>query len=199
MHLKQKVNFRIVEGVSQPDVDFEELKKDYLNKDMYVDDILKKHGISRREYRRLRKKLVEETGEPVKKSNSNKYSVSTTGEKYIYRDPLSHHFKVKKFIDGRTVHYGTYKSLDDAVKVRNVLVDHKWDWDFYVQTIMPRFAKKSTVGIGNDMDSFKSDFAKGMSVKSLTEKYGITHHHYQKLAIIVKHELGLTRKPRGFS
>ena len=199
MHLKQKPNFRIVEGVSQPEVDFEELKKDYLNRDMYVDDILKKHNISRREYTRLRKRLVEETGEPSKKSNSNKLPNSNTNEKHISKDLLSGHYKVTKWIGDRTVHFGTYKSLIDAVKVRNVMVEHNWDWDYYIKNIRPFYANKIEVGIGKDMDSFKSDFVGGMSVKNLMEKYDITLNHYQKLAILIKHELGLTRKPRRFS
>ena len=200
MHLKQKPNFRVVEGEIHPDVDFEELKKDYLDSEMYVDDLLKKHNISLREYHRLRKRLVEETGVPVKISNANKCSCVSNVEKHISQDPLTLKYRVGKWIDGKFVRFGWYKTLDDAIRVRNVMMDHDWDKDYYIENIKPHyFTAMSDCDENTMMSEFKSDFMDGVPISTLLKKYGLTKYRYHQLASSVKLEYGLTRKPRRIS
>lgn len=38
-------------------------------------------------------------------------------------------YDVRKNINGVIEHFGTYKNLNDAIKVRNQLERSNWDWD----------------------------------------------------------------------
>lgn len=61
------MNFKIVEN-HDDGVDYEELKKDYLNPNMAVKHICKKWNITRKQYNKYRKDLVKDTGVPRKVS-----------------------------------------------------------------------------------------------------------------------------------
>ena len=54
-------NFRIIEGY-EPDVDYEEFKKDFLNPYILVDELREKYGISPRKYNEYRARVLKETG-----------------------------------------------------------------------------------------------------------------------------------------
>lgn len=190
-------NFRIIDGDKwNSHVDFEELKKDYLNPDVYVGDILAKHNISRGEYYRLRKRLVEETGIPIKPSNLKGGSPIINVTQYITQDPLTQKYRVAKYVGGILRHYGRYKTLEEAIRVRDVLIEENWDYSFYEEKIKPHYfharqhEKKDDV-----LADFKKDYLEGMSIKELMKKYGLSKYHYYQLSTSIKHELGLTRKP----
>ena len=44
--------------------------------------------------------------------------------RYIYRVGKS--FQLKKYINGKTKHFGTFKTLEDAIKARNELIVNNW-------------------------------------------------------------------------
>lgn len=55
------MNFKIIEN-HDDGVDYEELKKDYLDPTMAVAHICRKWGISRKRYNKYRKDIVKDTG-----------------------------------------------------------------------------------------------------------------------------------------
>lgn len=61
------MNFNIVENYDDG-VDYEELKKDYLNPEMAVVHICEKWNISRKQYTKYRKDIVKDTGVHTKPS-----------------------------------------------------------------------------------------------------------------------------------
>ena len=49
-----------------------------------------------------------------------------TGEKYIYPDAVG--YCIRKIIDGQITHFGWFRTLEEAVIERDLLI--KCDWDF---------------------------------------------------------------------
>ena len=48
----------------------------------------------------------------------------STGEKYICK--ARGHFHIRKQYNGKQRHYGSYESLEDAIKVRDYCIKHGW-------------------------------------------------------------------------
>ena len=189
-------NFRFVEDTT-PKVDMDELIKDYLNPNISVDDILKKHHISKNEYLRLRPQLVEKTGESRKPSYHGGKSTIKDVAKHITQDPLSKKYRVQKTINGVLKHFGRYETLEEAMRVRNVLMDMNWDREFYLKHIKPHYFKKFPhLNKSEVMSEFEEDYLSGMFGKDLMEKYGLSPYRYANLSISIKHKYGLSRKPQ---
>ena len=195
--MKDKPRFRIIDGDKwTSDVDFEQLKIDYLNPTITVDEILKKHNISRGEYHRQRKKIVEETGVPVKPSVHGGQPKIHNSSEYITYDSLAQKFRVSKYIKGMLRHYGRYKTLEEAQRVRDVMIDHDWDWDFYWENIKPSYFTNFPLASREEvMDDFEKDYLAGMTGRELMKKYGLTPHYLSTLSTSIKHKHGLMRKP----
>ena len=189
------VNFRWVDDTT-PKVDMDQLKQDYLNPDCSVKDILKKHNISRNEYYRLRRIIVDETGVLAKPSNFGGKPHIFDVSRYISQDPLTLKYRVGKYIKGVLKHYGRYSTLEEAIKVRDDLIEHDWDWEYYLENIKPHcFTKYEGDRVEEIMDDFEKDFLDGMSMVDLREKYGLSKHYYFTLSTSIKHKHGLSRKP----
>ena len=189
-------NFRFVEDTT-PRVDMDELIKDYLNPLTSVDDILRKHNLSRNEYLRLRPQLVEKTGEPRKLSFHGGKSTIKDVSKHITQDPLSQKYRVQKTINGVLKHFGRYDTLEEATRVRDVLMDMNWDREFYFNYIKPHYFKRFPTSRRDEvLCNFERDFLNGMSVKELRGKYGLSPYHYNNLSTSIKHKYGLSRKPQ---
>lgn len=195
--MTDKPRFRWVEGDKwATDIDFEELKMDYLNPQITVDEILKKHNISRNEYRRLRNRLVEETGVPVKPSTHGGKPKIHNSREYITYDSLAQKFRVSKYIKGMLRHYGRYKTLEEAQRVRDVMIEHDWDWEYYWEYIKPSYFTNFPLASREEvMDDFEKDYLDGMTGKELMKKYGLSPHYLHTLSISIKHKHGLMRKP----
>ena len=43
---------------------------------------------------------------------------------YIY--PVANSFQLKKYINGKTKHFGTFKTLEEAIKARDELIKNNW-------------------------------------------------------------------------
>ena len=192
-----KVNFRIIDGDKwNSKVDYEQLKLDYLNPSISVKEILKKHNISRGEYYRQRKIIVEETGVKIKPSYNGGTSQIVDVMRYITQDPLSQKYRVQKYIDGMLRHYGRYKDLEEAIRVRDALIEHDWDWQYYWENIRPHVFTEFPFSSRKDIaDDFEKDYLDGMTGKQLKKKYGLSAYHYNNLSTSIKHKHGLTRKP----
>ena len=44
--------------------------------------------------------------------------------RYIY--PVGNSFQLKKYVNGKTKHFGTFKTLEEAIKARNELIKNNW-------------------------------------------------------------------------
>ena len=195
--MADKPTFRIIDGDKwNSNIDFEQLKLDYLNPKITVDDILKKHNISRGEYHRQRKRIVEETGIPVKPSVHGGQPKIHNSNEHITYDSLAQKFRVSKYINGMLRHYGRYKTLEEAQRVRDVMIDHDWDYDFYWNNIKPSYFTKFPLSSREEvMDDFEKDYLEGMTGKELMKKYGLSPHYLNTLSMSIKHKHGLMRKP----
>lgn len=50
-----------------------------------------------------------------------------TGEQYIYKN--NNRFRISKSIDGKTKAFGNYGTLEEAILVRDLLIEHHWNLD----------------------------------------------------------------------
>lgn len=64
-------------------------------------------------------------------NNWNKENIphkeTITGEKYIYRDSVG--YCVRKIIDGVNTHFGWFRTLEEAIIERDLLIKYDWDFD----------------------------------------------------------------------
>ncbi|MBR3213186.1 MAG: hypothetical protein IKF79_01605 [Methanosphaera sp.] len=51
----------------------------------------------------------------------------STGEKYIRK--LQGYYCIQKIVNGKFEHFGSFKTLEDAVKERDLLIQCNWDFD----------------------------------------------------------------------
>ena len=68
----------------------------------------------------LRDKLIENNW----RDNGQSGIEELDDTRYIYS--VGNSFQLKKYIKGKTKHFGTFKTLEEAIKVRNELIKNKW-------------------------------------------------------------------------
>ena len=100
-------------------VDIKEFIKDYCDKSIKASQMQKKYKISPRQYRLVTRYMRE-----TYQSKPRYYK--SPQRKYIYRD-IYGLYVVRKRIDGVFKYYGAYNTLDEAIKVRDKLIECKWD------------------------------------------------------------------------
>ena len=121
------MNFRIVEGeetICFPN--FDEFCNDFFNPNLYVKDLLQKYKISRNEYNKLRKKIVEEYQVDTKPTKFHPSPNNPENMAYIHKHNIDK-FAVIKLKDGKKVYFGAYETVDIAQKVRDKLIKCNWD------------------------------------------------------------------------
>lgn len=188
-----KLSFRIVENPA-PRVDMEELKKDYLNPMMDVDDICKKHDISRNYYLKLRKDVVKETGVSRKPTKVGARDIKYNKSKNISRNPFSGKYRVTHFQKGKARFFGNYDTFEIAEEVRDLLIEHNWSRDYYRAVIRPKYNPSLDL---STPDGFEEDFCDpSVSMDDLKKKYGLSQYQYRMISSVVKQKYGLFRKPR---
>ena len=194
--VKKKLNFRIVE-VSESDRDYEHLyddfKKDYLNPDMYVKDIVAKYDIPPYIYREWSARVREEEGlarKPHCRFGSSPY---ITPNRYIYR--LSKCYGIHKEIDGYKEYFGKYEDLETARLVRDKLVEANWDRNVADELIKEYGYVKKT-GANPDVLMPKYDDFKHMYLdeptkyQDILERLNINAHGYTWLLHKLREEYG---------
>ena len=123
-----KPNFRIIENY-EPDVDYEEFKKDFLNPMILKDELIKKYDISNKVYCRYRDKVLDETGLLKKPSCTQpdriKPSLAQRNSEFIKK--VGDFYVVAKRIRYTNYYFGRYSDYDTAKMVRDRLVESNWD------------------------------------------------------------------------
>lgn len=113
------LNFNIVDG--NP-VDYDEVKKDYLN-GIISDELCEKHGMGKSQYSRLLKQFKEEGIYITIKRNGVKnprwYCILKKGEKKTYR--------VQRMFNKKLYKFGTYKTEEEAKKRVEELKANGWE------------------------------------------------------------------------
>lgn len=86
-----------------------------LNKGMSIHDACQKHQISfKKAFNRLH----------YKKYHRPRYGQGELKQPYITRNGKQ--FQVKKKTRGKTTHYGNYTTLEEAIRVRDFLLENDW-------------------------------------------------------------------------
>ena len=185
-----KLNFRIVENYTD-DIDFDELVKDYLDPTMTLDDICRKHDISRNKYYQFKKRIVEETGVEIKPCIIGRRVDDDKDNRYIYKIDTSDRYRVVKTLNQKTHYFGVYDDYETAEEVRDLLIAHDWDVDYYLNEIKPKYHPTIPLEIPF---GFEDDYLK-MPVDKLRKKYGLSEYQFCLISMSLKSKLGITRKP----
>ena len=98
----------------------DEFKKD-LQEGASLEETLEKHDISFQDAVQL---LIRQG-----KGKKNKLTTwdAKTGEKYIIKT-ITGKFMIRKSVNGKMRYFGSYETLEDAIIVRNYLVENGWYW-----------------------------------------------------------------------
>lgn len=99
-------------------VDISQLRED-MKSYMTIEEVLEKHGITFQEAIKLLSK--KQKRKPKRKS---KRPYRKTGEKYI--SYYCNRYVIRKSVNGRLLGFGGYSTLEDAVKMRDYLMEHGW-------------------------------------------------------------------------
>ena len=87
-----------------------------LKNGMTIHDALCKHGLTFRQ-------AVLGVSRPMTEKKPQ-YPRSRCGEKYILRQGEKYHLRKRQ--NGRTMMFGTYNTLDDAVRIRDYCIKYGW-------------------------------------------------------------------------
>ena len=195
---KKKLNFRIVEGY-EPDVDYEEFKKDFLNPYILVDELREKYNITPRKYNEYRARVLKETG-LWRKPN-------VTQQRFLKGLPLSQDCRCAEYIQNvngdfivvkticyDTHYYGRYTNFETALKVRDILIENNWDKElgeelkklYGKKRLRPSLEKAKELydeyeyRYFHEKDSLLDDIKKEMGISKAT-------YHYMLMLLREKH------------
>ena len=84
------------------------------------DEICAKYDISHGRYLKYGKRVFEETG------FKRRRGVNSIGKSTNIHQTSSGKYDIIKYIKGRRFYCGTYNSFNEAVNVRNYLIEHDW-------------------------------------------------------------------------
>lgn len=183
-------NFRIIENYID-NIDFDELVKDYLDPTMTLDDICRKHDISRNKYYQFKKKIVEETGVKIKPCIIGRRVDDDKDRRYISKVEKGEKYRIIKSINQKTHYFGVYDDYETAEEVRDLLIAHDWDVDYYLEEIKPKYHPIISLEIPL---GFEDDYLQ-LPVSKLMKKYGLSEYQFYLMSMFVKSKLGITRKP----
>ena len=99
--------------------------KEDMRSGMPIEDVLEKHNVDFSTAWKLMKKSSDPRRKINKKKSRSKKHVSKADRKYINRSGKKYY--VRKNLKGKTIVFGSYKTLQDAMKVRDCLVKEGWD------------------------------------------------------------------------
>lgn len=102
-------------------VDLDGFIIDYCDKKINAWEMQRKYGITPRQYRLIIRYFNDE-----KKVKPYKYK--SPQRKYIYRDKYGS-YVVRKRVNGVFKHFGSYRKLDEAISIRDKLMECDWDKD----------------------------------------------------------------------
>ena len=129
-----EITFKVIENY-KPDIDYEEFKKDFLNPCTRVPELREKYGLSKGEWKKYRKRVLDECGLNRKPYRLDYYGTLKKylpdkcpikhGDEYIQKKPNG--YIVVKTTDGVAMYFGRYATIECARKIRNKLVASDWD------------------------------------------------------------------------
>ena len=115
------VTFNIIEGDYTLTFPYEEIKEDYYNSSLLVEEIKKKYQLSKGDWKRFRKQLKEE-GLPLKTVRNR----MGTG-KYFYWCEKRGMYKVQRHFKRKTVFFGYYPTEEAAQARIDELNRNGWE------------------------------------------------------------------------
>lgn len=199
MQVKERPTFRILEGY-EPEVDYEEFKKDFLNPFFLVKDLRKKYNISENVYKEYRDRVLDETGLWRKPSHAHQRcldGIVLTREcksaKYIQE--VSNGFVIAKRKNYIVKLYGRYEDYETAKKVRDILIENDWDEEvgkelkslYGLKKLRPAMERAKKV---YDEYETRYFFDREHTLAEIKEELGIKGRTYEYLLRMLKYKHG---------
>ena len=117
--MQDKINFRIVENPEKfKETIYQKFLKDYMNTDIRPYELMEKYQFSQIDYSRYISEIYRRTGFKRKRGVQKPIHIDKR-ENGVYR--------VSKTINGKTYHCGVYKNKNNAVYVRDKLIQSNWN------------------------------------------------------------------------
>ena len=117
------INVNIIDGdyCDVSEVEYRQIKEEYLNWDLTVQEIRNKHGLPNKRWGRIKKRIFDETG--YSRRNHTREGVKN------YYQTRDGNWLVQKIIDGHCYKYGVYETEGQAVLVVRILRKYGWNLD----------------------------------------------------------------------
>ena len=198
-------NFRIIEGY-EPDVDYEEFKKDFLDPYILVDELRKKYGISPRKYNEYRARVLKETGLWRKPNVAQQrflkgLPLTRDCQCAEYIQNVNGDFLIVKTICYDTHYYGRYTDYETALKVRDILIENNWDKELgeELKRIYGKKRLRPSLDKAKELyDEYEYRYfnEKDTLVEDIKEEMGISKatYHYMLMLLREKHGKNVNRR-----
>lgn len=117
------VVFNIIENpVHHYETVYDEIKVDYVDNQLPVEEIQQKYDISQKEWKHVLNKFREDNIPIRVRGGEGKYS----SVKYYYYNKASGTYTVKKWVNGKSESFGTYPTEREAKQRVNYLKSRGW-------------------------------------------------------------------------
>ena len=191
--MKQRPNFRIIEG--ETPFDYDGFKKDYCDLSLTVADIRKKYDLGIAKYEKYASKVRQETGF----TRTSRRIVLIDSDTYIGKTTKG--FRIQKTIDGTKYHIGSFVDFESAQKARDYLVANDWSWEaikkVYEKTHGIKRPSKLVKEAMEKYDEFKDLYLyHNIHVSDIQRKLGINSYQYRCLVVELKKEMPEAQKTR---
>lgn len=108
--------------IEEPCINMDQFIKDF-NEGMSSYNLQDKYLITPRQYRKLVRGVRRKDGFSMKRSRTKNYAVRSKFDEPHITSKKDGRFMIRK----REVYYGQYDTLEIAKKVKQKLIEHKWD------------------------------------------------------------------------
>lgn len=192
---KERPNFNIIEGHTV-EINYEEFKDDFLNPYFLAEDVRKKYGLSPKQYKVYRKKVLNETG-LTRKPTKTEYKllerlpINTKSLCSEYIREYNGNYIIKKIINHKTKYYGRYEDYDTAVMVRDKLVKCDWDEEIARELVSVYGMKRLRPALEKAKElyeeyEFRYFYDRDTTVGNIKKEMGITQTIYSYLLMLLR-------------
>ena len=189
---KERPTFNLIENY-EPNVDYEDFKRDFLNPLILKQELREKYSISNRVYGELRDRVLEDTGLKRKPNCTHRTQyIPSKAVESEYIQKVGECYTLNKTIDNISYYFGRYSDYGTAKMVRDRLIESNWDINLGMELryLYAMRRKKPSLDKAREVyDVFEDRYFndKSSTIQTIREDLGINGTVY-KYCLILLHE-----------